>query len=99
MSEENKTECCEKKCECKKMIKEFLCRVTAVFIGTLLAIIVAASLLKPAPFPGKGCPMMGKPPVHMQNMGYKSHKMHKRHKQGPHHEKSFRYDDEQKGVK
>ncbi len=47
MVDEQKQEC---KCECYKIAAKFLLLTTSVFVGTLLAIIFAAHLLKP-PFP------------------------------------------------
>ena len=45
MTDEQKQEC---KCECYKIAAKFLFLTTSIFIGTLLAIIFAAHLLKPA---------------------------------------------------
>ncbi len=45
MTDEQKTEC---KCECKEIAAKFLLLTTSIFVGTLLAIIFAALLLKPA---------------------------------------------------
>lgn len=65
MTEEQQTEVCEtKKCECrcKELLCKFLLKVCAVFFGTLLAILVASSLLRPQ-MPPCGCPfkMMHQP--------------------------------------
>lgn len=51
MTDEQKKEC---KCECYKIAAKFLLLTTSVFVGTLLAIIFAAHLLKP-PFPPCNC--------------------------------------------
>ena len=48
---ENKKEC---HCECGKILTKFLLNITSVFLGVLLAILVASALLKPqAPCPCK----------------------------------------------
>ncbi len=47
MTDEQNKEC-NCKCECYKIAAKFLLLTTSVFVGTLLAIIFAAHLLKPA---------------------------------------------------
>ena len=80
--EEKKVECCEKECKCCKMIAKFFFKVGAVFLGTLLAILVAAALLRPGVPPCRcGIGPQGPCPLKMERHMPPMAKYHK----GPHH--------------
>ena len=75
---EDKKEC---GCECGKILTKFLLGTTSVFLGVLLAILVASALLRPqAPCP---CKMMGHPGIERQMPPFGMHgqkpNMHKFH--------------------
>ena len=65
MTDEEKVVAEERKehhhCECGKILTKFLLETTSVFLGVLLAILVASALLRPQmPCP---CKMMGHPGI------------------------------------
>ena len=82
--EEKKSECCGNESKCCKMIAKFFFKVGAVFLGTLLAILVAAALLKP-PVPPCPCGIGPKGPCPLQKMERQVPHFAGEHQKGPHH--------------